>query len=284
MKRIVVTGANKGIGLAIVKAILQDHADASVWLGSRDEGRGQAARQRLVDASPDWADRITVLPLDVVDATSIAKAAASVEGPIYGLVNNAGIAGQDLATTLAVNTIGLINVTEAFLASIQADGGRVVNITSASGPNFVSATEPKQRWQFTDPDITREALNTLIDVCLKAGGPDGLKQLGFGQEVYGLSKALANAYTTLLAREYPELWVNACTPGFIETDLTRRFAQTSGRTPAEMGMKQPEDGARAPMHLLFGELEGNGWYYGSDAVRSPIDRYRSPGDPPYTGT
>ena len=34
---------------------------------------------------------------------------------------------------------------------------------------------------------------------------------------------------------------------------------------------------------LTGELKGNGWYYGSDALRSPIDRYRAPGDPPYEG-
>ena len=45
----------------------------------------------------------------------------------------------------------------------------------------------------------------------------------------------------------------------------------------------PTAGARAPMHLLFGELDGNGRYYGSDAQRSPLDRYRSPGAPPYTG-
>ena len=36
-------------------------------------------------------------------------------------------------------------------------------------------------------------------------------------------------------------------------------------------------------HLLFGELEGNGRYYGSDAKRSPLDKYRSPGSPPYEG-
>ena len=48
-------------------------------------------------------------------------------------------------------------------------------------------------------------------------------------------------------------------------------------------MKPPAAGARCPMALLFGELEGNGHYYGSDALRSPMDRYRSPGSPAYTG-
>jgi NAD(P)-dependent dehydrogenase (short-subunit alcohol dehydrogenase family) len=87
----------------------------------------------------------------------------------------------------------------------------------------------------------------------------------------------------LLAREHPSLRVNACTPGFIETDMTRHYAGSSGKSPAELGMKQPADGARAPIHLLFGALDGNGRFYGSDAKRSPLDRYRAPGSPEYTG-
>ena len=48
-------------------------------------------------------------------------------------------------------------------------------------------------------------------------------------------------------------------------------------------MKKPEEGTRSALHLLFGKLEGSGHYYGSDAERSPLDRYRAPGSPPYTG-
>jgi hypothetical protein len=48
-------------------------------------------------------------------------------------------------------------------------------------------------------------------------------------------------------------------------------------------MKIPDEGARAPRYLLFQPLEGNGRYYGSDCQRSPLDRYRAPGSPPYTG-
>ena len=40
MRRILVTGANKGIGLALVEAILAQHADTFVYLGARDAGRG----------------------------------------------------------------------------------------------------------------------------------------------------------------------------------------------------------------------------------------------------
>ena len=106
--------------------------------------------------------------------------------------------------------------------------------------------------------------------------------LGDG-DAYGLSKACANAFTLAFSREHPALRVNACTPGFIETDLTRPYLEGSGKSAREMGMKAPAEGTRAPMHLLFGTIEGNGRYYGSDAQRSPLDLYRAPGTPAYTG-
>lgn len=42
------------------------------------------------------------------------------------------------------------------------------------------------------------------------------------------------------------------TPGFIETDLTRPMAAKRGKTPAEMGMKTPEQGAEAAVFLTLG--------------------------------
>jgi len=102
-------------------------------------------------------------------------------------------------------------------------------------------------------------------------------------DTYGLSKACANSYTLCLAREHPSLSINACTPGWIDTDLTRYHAEASGKSPTELGMKPASQGTRSALHLLFEALEGNGRYYGSDAVRSPLDAYRAPGDPPFQG-
>lgn len=45
----------------------------------------------------------------------------------------------------------------------------------------------------------------------------------------------------------------------------------------------PEQGAKVPVDLVMGAARGPGFYFGSDGVRSPLDRYRGPGDPPYTG-
>jgi len=176
-------------------------------------------------------------------------------------------------------------VCEAFVPSIEPQGGRIVNVTSASGPTFVASCSPERQRFFTDEHVAWPSLQAFIDECLSLSGDKAAfaaKGLGDGSP-YGLSKACANSYTMLLARERPSLRVNACTPGFIETDMTRHFAESSGKSPAALGMKTPADGARSTMHLLFGSLQGNGRFYGSDAKRSPLDRYRAPGSPEYTG-
>jgi hypothetical protein len=46
-------------------------------------------------------------------------------------------------------------------------------------------------------------------------------------------------------------------------------------------MKPTEAGTVAPCFLLFGQPAGSGHFYGSDARRSPLDRYRAPGTPAY---
>ena len=291
-RRIVVTGANKGIGFALVGRLLAEHPDTFVFLGSRSEARGTAARQALVDTDDDWADRVEVLPLDVADESSVTDAARRVAErfpqepqPLYGLVNNAGIGrhGHTLQQVLSVNARGPRRVCDAFAPLLQK-GGRIVIVTSASGPNYVKeCSEAKQRF-FTRADLTWNELDALMKQCAELEGDEAFAARGLGSaDAYGLSKACANAYMQIAAREHPALAVNACTPGFIETDMTKPYAQSAGKSAADMGMKTPHEGASAPLHLLLGELEGNGWYYGSDAERSPLDRYRSPGSPAYQG-
>ena len=293
-KRVLVTGANKGIGLATVRAILTTEEDSSVFLGSRSVERGASAREELLDDDPRWEGRVEVLQIDVSDDESVAKAARSVrercdgeKTPLYGVVNNAGIGlGSGLMEkVLDVNTRGPHRVCEAFFTLVDDERGRIVNISSASGPNFVAACSEERQKMLTSPDVTWEEIESLMEECLTLdaeGGDFQAAGLGDGSP-YGLSKACLNAYTIALAREHPNLLINACTPGFIETDLTRPYAERQGVAPEALGMKPPEEATKAPLFLLFGEPGGSGWYFGSDAERSPLDRYRSPGDPPYRG-
>lgn len=290
MKTILVTGANRGIGKAIAKAILEQHHDARIILGSRDPARGHDAVEDLTKSRHEFKDRLHVVPLDVSDPNSIDAAHQIVrqqflpEGRLYGLVNNAGIGypDSDLKDVVQVNVYGMFQMVSTFVGLMAQDNARIVNITSAAGPNFVAQCTEKYQKLLTDPELTWETLDSLIRHALDSKGRENLINLGLGDgSSYGFSKACANALTLIQSREHPGMKVNACTPGFIETDLTRPMAQSRGLSPQEMGMKPVEHGTVAPLKLLAAGLKTTGWYYGSDGLRSPLHEYRAPGAPEY---
>jgi NAD(P)-dependent dehydrogenase (short-subunit alcohol dehydrogenase family) len=294
MRRILVTGANKGIGLAIARAILAEHHDTFVFLGTRERERGEAALQTLASERPELRERALVVELDVGSDASVSSAVEVVrqhlgkDEHLAAIVNNAGVgtsAGVSLRTMLNTNTAGIHRVCEAFVPLLVPERGRIVNITSASGPSFVAECSEEMKRFFLDAKTEWSDLETLMKECVAIEwNIAAFQSRGLGKgDAYGLSKACANTYTLQLARRHPKLAINACTPGFIETDMTRSYATSQNKTPAELGMKTPDQGARAPLYLLFGELEGNGRFYGSDSKRSPLDRYRAPGSPAYPG-
>jgi NAD(P)-dependent dehydrogenase (short-subunit alcohol dehydrogenase family) len=121
-KVILVTGANRGIGQALVTEALRRGA-ARVYAGTRQPY-----------SHPD--PRVTALPLDITDEEQVRVAAAQVES-LDILVNNAGVFLFDdlsdreaLETHLTVNLFGTYRVIQAFLPSLVASGGAIVNNTS----------------------------------------------------------------------------------------------------------------------------------------------------------
>ena len=130
MKVILVTGANKGIGQAIVKRLLAEFPDTHLLLGSRDKQRGDTAVQELLkDLGSAVKPRLEMLQLDVTSEQSVAAAVEKVrsryggERPLYGLVNNAGGSLATDRETIQLNTYAVIRVCEAFLPLIQQRGG-----------------------------------------------------------------------------------------------------------------------------------------------------------------
>jgi NAD(P)-dependent dehydrogenase (short-subunit alcohol dehydrogenase family) len=121
-KTVLVTGANRGIGQALVQEALRRGA-ARVYA---------AARQPATHPDP----RVTPVALDVTDTKQIDRAAAGI-GSLDLLINNAGIQPFDdlsdpavLDRALAVNLLGPYRVSQAFLPPLTRSGGTIV--TNAS--------------------------------------------------------------------------------------------------------------------------------------------------------
>ena len=123
-KAVLVTGANRGIGQALVEEALRRGAKR-VYAGTR---------QPL--AHPD--ERVTPLILDVTNAAQIQAAVEAVES-LDILINNAGVALYDdlsdratIEQHLAVNLFGTYGVTQAFLPLLTASRGAIVNALSVT--------------------------------------------------------------------------------------------------------------------------------------------------------
>ena len=118
-KAVLVTGANRGIGQALVEEALKRGAKR-VYAGTRQPMTHSDAR-------------VTPLTLDVTNPAQIQGAAERVES-LDVLINNAGVAIYDdlsnldvIAQHLAVNLLGPLKVTHAFLPLLKRSKGAIVN-------------------------------------------------------------------------------------------------------------------------------------------------------------
>jgi NAD(P)-dependent dehydrogenase (short-subunit alcohol dehydrogenase family) len=121
-KTVLITGANRGIGEALVKEALNRGAK-KVFAGTRS-------------ALPNTDPRVTAMTLDVTNASQIRRAVDEVAA-LDVLINNAGIAIPDDLTDLDVvqkhlnvNLLGMVKVTQAFLPLLIRSKGAIVNILS----------------------------------------------------------------------------------------------------------------------------------------------------------
>lgn len=135
---VLVTGAGRGLGLAISRRLAQ--AGARVWLADIREDWLEAAGAALREEGHD----VSTVPVDVTDHASV-RAMVKATGPVYGLVNNAaradGVGGKPVHeidpaewdSLMAVNLRGPWLVSrEVVPGMIEAGGGRVLNIGSDS--------------------------------------------------------------------------------------------------------------------------------------------------------
>lgn len=186
-----VTGANRGIGLAVVRG-LAERGYVTI-LGSRDLAKGTESAAALAQ------EGLSALPrqLDVTDQASIdllAQEVTSTYGYLDVLVNNAAILydtwqtalNADLATleqAMDTNVYGALRMAQAFGSLLRASKhGRLVNLSSQLG---------------------------------------SLANMGGGSPAYSISKAALNALTRKLAADLrsDRVLVNSVCPGWVATDM-----------------------------------------------------------------
>lgn len=187
MQVVLITGAARGIGLAIAGAFAAE--GWAVALADRDAPAVEAAAAALGDAH-------AAVQLDVADPGSVAAGLAAVRarfGQLDALVNNAGIqvpgrlaelALDDWMTVFAVNFFGAATVTKAAAGLLAArGGGAVVNVSSIAAARGVAGRGPYAAAKAALESLTRTAAVELA--------PDGIR-------------------------------VNAVAPGYVDTELLRR--------------------------------------------------------------
>lgn len=133
-----VTGANRGIGLALVETLLA-HKVKRIYLGGRD----LAALEQIIQQLSKSATELVAIKLDITSAVDIAHASRSINS-LDLLINNAGIANSsgfvqeasgDIAQLeMATNYFGPVNLTRALLPQLQnSSQAAIVNISSIAG-------------------------------------------------------------------------------------------------------------------------------------------------------
>ncbi len=232
-----VTGANRGIGLEIVRQLAA--RGVGTVLAARELDKGLAAAGQLKAQGLD----VSVVTLDVSRAESIARAVAQVEGdfgPIDILVNNAAI--------LIDGPGGF----DASLFDLTPDTLRATFETNLIGPlELIRAVVPGMR---------RQRYGRVVNVSSAAGQ---LAHMGMGFPGYRMSKAALNALTCIAAAEVAQdgadIKINAVDPGWVRTDMGGRDAARSVEQGAETAVWLATLAADGPTGGFFRDKKSIAW-------------------------
>lgn len=224
MRNVIVTGGSRGLGLGIATRLTRANYRV-IAVARKENSELNSAMQEAELTNPG---SFHFVPFDLADIEGIANLVKTLRkdfGPVYGLVNNAGISfegvlslmpNSQIEKLLRVNTLSPVVLTKYVVRSMMADGGgRIVNMASITA--------------FT--------------------GYSGLS-------VYGATKASIIGFTRSLAREAGPMGVNvnSVAPGFVDTDMTQGLKdeqrQRIARRSALRRLAEVDDVASAVEFLL----------------------------------
>jgi NAD(P)-dependent dehydrogenase (short-subunit alcohol dehydrogenase family) len=229
MKRILITGANRGVGLELARQCVA--RGDRVFAGCRSRKKASALQQ--IDS--EYPGQLTILPLDITDEASIADSATRVTAEVPAidiLFNNAAanfgdeaglsaVKAETLLKAVHINAVGAVLVAQGFIDLLQ------------------KGIDPK-----------------LVNISSEAGSITGMTHFR-GYHYYG-SKAAMNMYTRALAWD-PEtegITIIAIHPGWVRTDMGGPSAHLSTEQSAA-GLLRVTDGLNSSDNGKFYTWEGS---------------------------
>ena len=252
-----VTGANSGIGKALVEALAARAGGASIILATRSEERTKPVLTELRSRYP--AAKLQWVQLDVSDLSSVRRAAQTflaTKQAVDVLVNNAGIAGtrrlskDGFDITYATNHIGPFLLTNLLLPRLrESPQGRVVNV--ASNAHFAAK---EMDWSGLD----------------RRAEP---KRSGFKD--YAVTKLMNVLHAKELARRVggTRMTTYSLHPGAVASNIWRAIPQPI-QWIAKLFMLSNEAGARTPLYCAtapeLGTVSGRYYYKEREARTSPL--------------
>jgi len=242
MKKVVaITGGANGIGAAVVARL-----------------RAADCEMHVLDIAAPTDAAARFIPCDLSQSDAIDAAARQLPPQLDALINVAGIAGPEPATTvLAVNFLGLRHLTELLVDRIS-DGGAIVNVASSAGRDWAKRAD---------------LVGGLLDTDSFEAGLDWLAAhaAAWRDNPYKFSKQCAAAYTYRAAQLglARGVRVNCVNPGATETQLTPAFRTLVGPALYDWGVAQvgragtPADIAEVIEFLAIGQCR---WLNGVEIV------------------
>jgi len=244
MKIAVVTGANKGIGLAIVEKLCKTLGNNShVYLTARNEERGQAAVASLKSkgCTPFFHK------LDLEDSNSSAQLANFLKtkyGGLDVLINNAGSAypwqvdskvpfAEQAEVMLKTNFWGTSQVCESLFPLLRLNA-RVAHMSTRLGFMTLRKVSPALKKKLLS-ELTVEEVKQLMSEFLDAAKAGKHEELGWHStssmpkvqpsSAYEISKLGMTLLSMAQARQMQsngqeDVLINACCPGYIKSDMT----------------------------------------------------------------
>jgi len=220
MDSVVVTGDSRGLGAHVVETLLEEEAYAVVGIS---QSRSEQTR-RFEESHPDRYDHVE-FDLSAPEAIAeLYEEELKPRGPIYGLVNNAAMAYDDLVTNATVEDLGLlfdVNVLSPIMLSKYVLRDMVLNRTEGSLVHVSSVST--------------------------ATGYKGLS-------MYGATKGAMESLSLGIAREWGERGIrsNCVAPGFMETDMTATLgAEQKDRIYQRTSLGRPTKQASVAESIAF---------------------------------